>query len=102
MEWSAIESAYAIKPDERKRDQVLTEQSVNDSSATFVADMIKDITTVFTQSKSPNDFFSSLFVVLMKGDRALIMGTLLVIVSLVLLCLENRKVIIRDKVEEQI
>lgn len=93
MEWQAIESAYAIKPDDRTRDQVLTEQAVertvNESSANFVSDVMKDLETVFSQSKTPGQIISSTFVVLTKGDRGIIFGTLLVIISLSLLTLKN-------------
>ncbi len=93
MEWSAIESAYAIKPDDRTRDQVLTEQAaertIDESSANFVSDVMVDLQAVFTHSKTPVEFGSSLFFVITKGDRGIIFGTLLTIISLSLLTLHN-------------
>jgi hypothetical protein len=97
MEWSAIESAYAIKPDDRTRDQVLTEQaterSLNESSATFISDLSTDLQTVFTYSKSPGEFALSFFSVITQDDRGIIFGTLLIIISLSMLTLhDNTKV----------
>jgi len=93
MEWSAIESAYAIKADDRTRDQVLTEQaserSLNESSANFISDVSSDLQAVFTYSKTPGEFVSSLFSVLTKGDRGIIFGTLLIIISLSMLTLRD-------------
>uniref|UniRef100_A0A6C0IXT8 Uncharacterized protein n=1 Tax=viral metagenome TaxID=1070528 RepID=A0A6C0IXT8_9ZZZZ len=93
MEWSAIESAYAIKPDDRTRDQVLTEQaserSLNESSANFVSDVVADLQAVFTYSMTPSEFVSSLFSVLTKGDRGIIFGTLMIIISLSILTLQD-------------
>ena len=90
MEWSAIESAYAIKPDDRTRDQVLTEQaSLNESSANFVSDVVADLEAVFTHSKTPGEFVSSLFSVLTKGDRGIIFGTFMIIISLSMLTLQD-------------
>lgn len=95
MEWSAIESAYAIKPDDRTRDQVLTEQaserSLNESSANFVSDVVADLEAVFTHSKTVGEFLSSLFSVLTKGDRGIIFGTLMIIISLSMLTLQDSK-----------
>ena len=96
MEWSAIESAYAIKADNRTRDQVLTEQaserSLNESTANFVSDVSTDLQAVFAYSKTSGEFLSSLFTVLTKGDRGIIFGTLIIIVSLSMLTLqESRK-----------
>lgn len=94
MEWSAIESAYAIKPDDRTRDQMLTEhateRSLNDASANFVSDIMLDLQTVFTHSKTPGEFASSLFSILTKGDRGIIFGTLLIILSLSMLALQDK------------
>lgn len=94
MEWTAIENAYAIKPDDRTRDQVLTEQkdderTLNEKSANFVSDVMSDIQAVFTHSKTLWEFISSLFSVVTKGDRGIIFGTLLIIVSLSLLTLQE-------------
>lgn len=93
MEWSAIESAYAIKPDDRTRDQVLTEQleerSLNELSANFVSDVSADLQAVFTHSKTPGELVSSLFSVLTKGDRGIIFGTLMIIISLTMLTLQD-------------
>tara|TARA_Y100000389_G_scaffold168476_1_gene174152 strand:- start:1575 stop:1874 length:300 start_codon:yes stop_codon:yes gene_type:complete len=93
MEWSAIESAYAIKPDDRTRDQVLSEQaserSLNESSANFISDVSADLQVVFTYSKTPGEFASSLFSVLTKGDRGIIFGTLMIIISLSMLTLQD-------------
>lgn len=93
MEWSAIESAYAIKPDDRTRDQVLSEQaserSLNESSANFVSDVAADLEVVFTHSKTPGEFVSALFSVLTKGDRGIIFGTLMIIISLSMLTLRD-------------
>lgn len=95
MEWSAIESAYAMKPDERARDQVLTEQaasrSLDDLAANFASDVMADFQRVFTHTKTPGEFLSSLFSILTKDDRGIIFGTLLVIVSLSLLTLHDDK-----------
>ena len=94
MEWSAIESAYAMKQDERARDQVLTEQaasrSLDDLAANFVSDVMIDFQHVFTHTKTPGEFASSLFSILTKDDRGIIFGTILVIVSLSLLTLHDK------------
>ena len=100
MEWSAIESASAIKPDDRTRDQVLTEQasaSLNESSANFVSDVVADLEAVFTYSKTPGEFVLSLFIVLTKGDRGIIFGTLMIIISLSMLTLQDS---IKDRKED--
>lgn len=93
MEWSAIESAYAIRPDDRTREQMLTDQArernINESSANFVSDVLTDLVAVFTHSKSVGEFMSSTFTILTKDDRGIILGTLLVIISLSLLTLHN-------------
>lgn len=93
MEWSAIESAYAIKPDDRTRDQILTEEAsertMNELSANFVSDVMVDLQKVFAHSKTPGEFVSSLFLVVTKGDRGIIFGTLLIIISLSLLTLHD-------------
>ena len=96
MEWSAIESAYAIKPDDRTRDQVLTEQateqhSLNESSANFISDVTVDLQNVFTHSKTPGEFASSFFLILTKDDRGIIFGTLLIIISLSMLTLQQKE-----------
>ena len=93
MEWSEIESAYAIKEDQRSRDQVLTEsvekRNLNESVATFVSDVAVDLVNVFSHSKTVTEFISSVFTMLTIGDRGIIFGTLLVTISLSLLALHR-------------
>lgn len=95
MKWSEIENAFAIKPDDRSRDEVLTEhatkRSMDESSAHFVSDVMKDLDLVFAQSKTPGEFMSSVLRVLTKGDRGIIFGTLLVVISLSLLAIQNHE-----------
>lgn len=93
MEWEAIETTYAPKKDERTRDEVLTEQAeergLGEQIANYVSDVIGDVATAASHSKSPGEFVSALFAALTKGDRGLIFGTLLVVVSLSLLALQR-------------
>lgn len=93
MEWNTIESAFAIKPDERTRDQILTEQvaeiPLSESVASYVGDVMKELGSVFTHSKDIGHMVSSVFIVLTKGDRGIIIGTLLIVVSLSLLTFQK-------------
>lgn len=91
MEWTAIEKAYAIKQDERSRDEVLTDQerSLNDASANFVSEVLEDLQLVFSHSNTPTGLLFAIFSVLTKGDRGIIFGTILIIVSLSLLTLHH-------------
>jgi hypothetical protein len=95
MEWSAIEKAYAIKADDRSRAEVLTEQAekrnMNEISANFVSDIMNDLKVVFSQSKTYNELIFSSFNVITKGDRGIIIGVILVIISLSLLALHTEK-----------
>jgi len=97
MEWSALESTYALKKSDEHggRDEVLTEQAKNVSfdemSANYISDVMSDVTEVFKQSKTPIEMVLSLITVLTKGDRGIIFGTILVIMSLALLALQPDK-----------
>ena len=97
MEWSAIETTYALKKSDERggRDEVLTEQAKNVSfdemSANYISDVMSDVAEVFSQSKSPIELLLSLITVLTKGDRGIIFGTILVIMSLALLALQPNK-----------
>ena len=97
MEWSAIESTYALKKSEEQggRDEVLTEQaknvSFNEMSANYISDVMGDVSDVFSQSRTPVELVLSLVTVLTKDDRGIIFGTILVIVSLALLALQPTK-----------
>mgnify|MGYP001280295057 CR=1 FL=1 len=95
MEWASIEKMYAIKADDRTREEVLTEQaseekrSLNDSAANFVSDVLLDLQSAFTHSKSPIELCYTMFSVFTKGDRGIIFGVLLIIISLSLLTLRG-------------
>ena len=91
MKWSAIESAFEIKENKKNREEILTEQteklSFNDLAANYIGDVSSDIVSAFTYSKTPLEALEAVFTILTSGDRGIIFGTVLVIISLSLLAL---------------
>ena len=88
-EWSAVAEAYALRADARTRDRVLTEQAASrtlgERLAEFGDALVSDLLDVLAHARTVSDVASGVVAMLTAGDRGIILGVALVIVSLSLL-----------------
>ena len=88
-EWADIKDAYNIDK-AKSKDKLKTmdsianrpDKNISDDARTFINDIMRDTSTVTTQSNTIMEWLTNMWIVLTVGNRGIILGTLLIIVSL--------------------
>ena len=91
-EWAEIKDVYNVE-NAKSKDKLKTMDSIvnrpdrnlSDDAKTFISDIMRDASTVTNLSSSLFEWLTNIWIVLTIGNRGVILGTLLIIVSLSLL-----------------
>lgn len=88
-EWAEIKDVYNVDK-AKSNDKLKTlnsianrpDRNINDDVRTFISDIMRDTSTVSMQSSTALEWVTNMWTVLTVGNRGIILGTLLIIVSL--------------------
>ena len=88
-EWAEIKDVYSIDK-AKSKDKLKTmdsianqpDRSVSDDTKSFINDIMRDASIVTNQSSTLFEWLTNIWTVLTVGNRGIILGTLLIIVSL--------------------
>lgn len=91
-EWAEIKDVYNINK-AKSKDKLKTmdsianrpDQNISDDVKTFISDIMRDTSIVTSQSSTIFEWLTNIWTVLTIGNRGVILGTLLIIISLSLL-----------------
>lgn len=91
-EWAEIKDVYNINK-AKSKDKLKTMdaianrpgQNISDDVKTFISDIMRDTSSVTSQSSTLFEWLTNIWTVLTIGNRGVILGTLLIIISLSLL-----------------
>lgn len=88
-EWAEIKEVYSINK-AKSRDKLKTmdsisnrpDRNISDDARTFINDIMRDTSIVTSQSSTLFEWLTNIWTVLTVGNRGIIFGTLLIIISL--------------------
>jgi hypothetical protein len=91
-EWAEMKDVYDINK-AKSNDKLKTmdsianrpDRNISDDVKTFISDIMRDTSTVTSQSSTLFEWLTNVWTVLTIGNRGVILGTLLIVVSLSLL-----------------
>lgn len=88
-EWAEIKNVYGIDKAKSKNkletmDSIANppDKNISDDAKTFINDIMRDASIVTRQSSTFFEWMTNIWIVLTVGNRGIILGTLLIIVSL--------------------